>query len=49
MGPAGSPLVTGATRVPGMIIMVEAVPTVWLLTPWKAETIGGNKGRDQGA
>lgn len=49
MGPAGSLLVTGATGVPGMIMMLKAVPTVWLLTPWKAETVGGDMGRGQGA
>lgn len=49
MGPAGSSVVTGATEVPSIIIMVEAVPTAWLLTPWKAETISGNKARGQGA
>lgn len=44
IGPSELPLGTGAPRAPGMIIMVEAVPTGWLLTLGKAETIGGNKG-----
>lgn len=43
VGPAESQLGTGAAVAPGIIIMVEALPTAWLLTPWKAETISANK------
>lgn len=42
-------LVTGAAVAPGMIIMVEAVTTAWLLTPRQPETIGSNKRWGKGA
>lgn len=43
VGPANKQQGTGAAIAPGIIIMVEAVPTPWFLTPGKARTISGNK------
>lgn len=49
IGPARSELGTGAAIAPGMIIMVKAVATAWLLTPGSPKTIGGNKRWGKGA